>query len=64
MVLMAAFVIATQILLHGAGAGPRLAAATGVGLLVAAISMRVFNWDLIAPLRSTIDRAWHQGKGA
>ncbi|WP_179221885.1 oligosaccharide flippase family protein [Inquilinus limosus] len=64
MVLMAIFVIATQILLRDAGTGARLAASIVVGLLVAAVSMRVFNWDLIAPLRSMIGRARQQGRNA
>ncbi len=57
MVLMAVFVTAAQIVLEKADAGPRLTVAIGVGLVVATISMRLFNWDLVAPLRAIIDRA-------
>ncbi|WP_081688925.1 oligosaccharide flippase family protein [Inquilinus limosus] len=57
MVLMAVSVVATQILLEGSDAKLRLAASIAVGLIVAAVSMRLFNWDLIAPLRTILNRA-------
>lgn len=62
MLLMSVAVTATQILLQHSGAGLRLTASIGVGLAIAILSMRLFNWDLVAPLRTVVDRARHRGK--